>query len=315
MVLRKSRAFATGTNKNHISQIRLYISFCCYYKLRDIDPETETVCLYVEFLAENLASPKSVANYLSAVRFLHKWVGAPTNALDSFEVTLLLRACHMTMRHIPNQKRPITPDMIRELLAIAAVYVPHYTVFKCAVLFAFHGFFRISNITPRSPAEFNPAKHTCRGDIFEADPGLAVLLKWSKTNQDGQNSQLVPLPKTQDPGLCPVTAYKELTDLIPTQYRNQPLLSLPAPPSAPIVPVTQSWLAHNLATSLQIMGEDPKSFSFHSFRRAGATTAYQAGVNFAHIKTHGGWKSDAFWCYVTGVTTGHTQVTKQLALV
>ena len=315
MVIRRSKAFAEGTNKNHISQIRLYITFCCYFKLRDIEPETETVCLYVEFLAQNLSSPKAVANYLSAVRFLHRWVGASTESLDAFEVTLLVRACYMTMKHIPNRKRPLTPDMIRQLLSVAQSQVSHFPVFKCAVLFAFHGFLRISNITPRSPAEFNPAKHTCRGDVLQADPGLAVLLKWSKTNQYGQNSQLVPLPKTKDPALCPVTAYSELVHLIPTRYSNQPLLSLPVPPGVPITPVPQSWLATNLAASLESMGEDSRFFSFHSFRRSGASTAFQAGVNFAHIKTHGGWKSDAFWAYVTGVTTGHTPVTEQLALV
>ena len=315
MVKRRNQAFAPGTDKNHISMIRLYVSFCLHYKLRDINPDIDTVCLYVEFLAENLSSPKAVANYLSAVRFLHRWVGAPTDSIDAYEVTLLVRACHMTMKHVPSQKRPLTPDMIRQLLSIAQIHVPYYQVFKCAVLFAFHGFFRISNITPRIQSAFDPSKHTCRGDVFQADPGLIVLLKWSKTNQFGQNSQLVPLPTTQDPSLCPVTAFKELTDLVPTYHKNQPLLSLPDQPQGVFVPVSQSWLGTHLSATLRVMGEDPAAYSFHSFRRSGATTAFRAGVDFAHIKKHGGWRSDSFWTYVTGITTGHSPVTRQLALV
>ena len=315
MVKRKNQAFAPGTDKNHISMIRLYVTFCCHFKLRGINPEIDTVCLYVEFLAQNLSSPKAVANYLSAVRFLHRWVGAPTDSIDAYEVTLLLRACHMTMKHVPNQKRPMTSDMIRELLSIAQVNVPSFPVFKCAVLFSFHGFFRISNITPRIQASFDPSKHTCRGDVFHHDPGLLVLLKWSKTNQFGQNSQLVPLPITKDPALCPVTAYKELTELVPTHHKNQPLLSIPHQPGGPFVPVSQVWLSTHLSATLRLMNENPNQFSFHSFRRSGTTTAFRGGVDFAHIKKHGGWRSDSFWTYVTGFTTGHSPVTRQLALV
>ena len=225
MIQRKSKAFAPGTTKNHISQIKLYLGFCAYFGLKDINPTTDTVCLYIEFLAQTVASPKSVSNYLSAVRFLHKYIGAPHPALDSFEVTLLLRSCFMTMNHVPNQRRPLTPHMIRELLDIAQTVVPAFPVFKCAVLFSFFGFFRISNLTPRVQYMFNPAKDTCRGDVFKLDPGLVVLLKWSKTNQFGQNSQLVPLPTAKDPKLCPLLAYHQMCSLVPTTHRNQPLFS------------------------------------------------------------------------------------------
>ena len=119
MLERKKQAFAPGTHKNHLSQIRLYLGFCMKFNLQDINPSTETVCLYIEFLAQNLASPKAVANYISAVRFLHKWLGHSTESLDSFEVTLLLRSCYATMKHVPLQRRAMSPDMIRELLAVS----------------------------------------------------------------------------------------------------------------------------------------------------------------------------------------------------
>ena len=228
---------------------------------------------------------------------------------------MLLRSCFMTMNHVPNQRRPLTPHMIRELLDIAQTVVPAFPVFKCAVLFSFFGFFRISNLTPRVQYMFNPAKDTCRGDVFKLDPGLVVLLKWSKTNQFGQNSQLVPLPTAKDPKLCPLLAYHQMCSLVPTTHRNQPLLSLPMPPGGQIVPVPQDWLSNNLKLVLTIMGENPAHFSFHSFRRSGATTAWQAGVHFSHIKKHGGWKSEAFWTYVSKVTTGHSPVSAALSLV
>ena len=101
MLHRKQQAFTQGTTQNHTSQIRLYVSFCIHFGLRDIDPEPDTVCLYIEFLAQNLKSPKSVANYISSAKFLHKWLGRSVQAFESFEVSLLLRACNLTMGHTP----------------------------------------------------------------------------------------------------------------------------------------------------------------------------------------------------------------------
>ena len=315
MMERRQKAFAPGTNKNRMSQLRLYFSFCIKYGLTDIDPTTETLCLYIEFLAQNLSSPKSVVNYISAVRFLHHWVGVKSAALDSFEVTLLLRACHNTMHHIPLQRAPLTPELIRELLHVSSGLVPHYSVFKCAVLLAFFGFLRMSNLTSRSQQAFDPAKHTCRGDVFRSPPGLVILLKWSKTNQYGQNTELIPIPRSQDPVMCPVLAFDHMESEIPTLYSNQPLLSLPTPPGVQVRPVHPDWLGRMLHQSLAAMGLDPRLYSFHSFRRSGATTCYRAGVEYSQIQKHGCWKSSAFWTYITNFTTGHTPVTRALARV
>ena len=315
MLKRREQAFTPGTIKNRHSQIKLYLGFCIQHGLQDIDPSAETLCLYIEFLAQNLSSPKSVVNYLSAVRFLHHWVGVKSPALDSFEVTLMIRACHSTMHHVPLQRRPLTPDMIRELLSVSQNLVPHYCVFRCAILFAFFGFFRMSNLTPRSQKSFDPRKHTCRGDVFLADPGLAVLLKWSKTNQYGQNTELVPIPKSKDPVLCPVAAFDHMESQIPTLTSNQPLLSFPATPGEPPRPVHPDWLNKMLRLSLDAMGLESQYFSFHSLRRSGATTCYQAGVEYSQIQKHGCWKSSAFWAYITKFSTGHTPVTQALASV
>lgn len=242
MLKRKDSAFAQGTKRNHVSQIRLYLSFCIRFGLKEIDPSTDTICIFIEFLAQHMKSPKSVTNYLSAVRFLHKWLGVTAPALESFEVTLLIRACYYTMDHVPLQRRPLTPELIRKLLSAAQSIVPNFPIFKCAVLLSFFGFLRMSNMTPRTSASFDPRKHTCRGDVFHADPGLVILLKWSKTNQYGQKTELVPIPTTQDPEFCPVVAYNQMVDLAPTLSPNQPLLSL-TEPGKELIPVHPDWLA------------------------------------------------------------------------
>jgi hypothetical protein len=41
-----------------------------------------------------------------------------------------------------------------------------------------------------------------------------------------------------------------------------------------------------------------KQYSAYSFRVAGVTEAYKAGVSLHHIKLHGNWKSNAVMRYI-----------------
>ena len=46
------------------------------------------------------------------------------------------------------------------------------------------------------------------------------------------------------------------------------------------------------------LGLSQNFFTFHSFRRPGATLAYTAHVSIQQIKNHGSWASDCVWTYI-----------------
>ena len=46
------------------------------------------------------------------------------------------------------------------------------------------------------------------------------------------------------------------------------------------------------------LGLNPHFFTFHSFRRSGATFAYNAHVSIQQIKRHGTWSSECVWRYI-----------------
>jgi hypothetical protein len=82
---------------------------------------------------------------------------------------------------------------------------------------------------------------------------------------------------------------------------------IPGRPSDPVffvpqgkhkIPVSyphwQKWLKYLIEAS----GRDPSRFATHSFRRGGASFAFQAGVPTEVIKLLGDWKSDAFFRYL-----------------
>ena len=295
---RQRQAFRPGTTGNQRAQFRLYLAFCIHYGLRDIDPTPQTICMYAEFLTRTFTSPKSIRNYISGVRLLHKYAGASSTALDSFPLELLLRALDITIYHVPNQRSPVTVQSLARICEACMSLGTLGTVVRCALLLGFFGMLRQSNLAPRSTSSFDPTRHTCRGDVLEHPPGLVVILKWSKVNQTRRKQQLVPIPalSPQHP-LCPVAAYKAMLAVHPTTSPNDPLLLMPGP--SPCTPLTIPQLATCFRAVAAYLGYSPRQFSLHSLRRGGATAAFEAGINFTHIKRHGGWASDAFWQYIS----------------
>ena len=53
-----------------------------------------------------------------------------------------------------------------------------------------------------------------------------------------------------------------------------------------------------LKLAVTSIGLDPKRYTFHSFRRSGASLAFNHDIDLARIKQHGSWKSDAIWTYL-----------------
>jgi hypothetical protein len=94
----------------------------------------------------------------------------------------------------------------------------------------------------------------------------------------------------------------------PTATQDSPLFTLPHSE----VPVTISYLTGALHILLEALHISPQPYSLHSLRRSGATEAYKAGVGYAQIKSHGTWRSDSFWTYIS-TTTLSTQVPEALA--
>lgn len=312
MLRRRRQAFRTGTSANHLSQFRAYISFCLEFNLRDVNPTVDTVCLYVEHLAQRFRSPKSVSNYISGVRLLHKYLGVECPSLYSFELDLMLRALDITFMHLPNQRLPITTQILQQLCQLCDNIGPLGRVLRCAFLFGFFGLLRQSNLAPRRQGAFDPLRHTCRGDIVFHYPGLVIIQKWSKTNQRGGQPHLIPLPAIQGSPLCPVAAYTAMLEVAPTSHPNQPLLCTTGS-RLPGRPLTTTWLGQSFAIMMDTLGYSHTRYSLHSLRRGGATTSYQAGVSFTEIQRHGGWSSNAFWDYIAPDSTVYAALPRQLA--
>ena len=65
-----------------------------------------------------------------------------------------------------------------------------------------------------------------------------------------------------------------------------------------IYPITHRYFSDILKSLISAAGHDAAKYFPHSFRRGGATFAYQAGVPERVIQRHGDWRSDAYQRYL-----------------
>ena len=146
--------------------IRSYIAFCIFYTLKDIvNPSVATICLYVEFLARSFTSHKSISNYVGGVRLLHKHLNVDAPSLSSYHLSLMLRACRLTIK--PTHHRlPISSHMLFDLCKLCENIGSVGCMLKCVFLFAFWGFLRCFNLAHNSASQFDTKTPPLSGRCF-----------------------------------------------------------------------------------------------------------------------------------------------------
>ena len=135
-----------------------------------------------------------------------------------------------------------------------------YELLNCNISF---GIFRKSHLLPTSTAKFNPDSQFTKSSFQFCSWGALVNVKWSKT----------------------------------IHFRDSHFHSL----------ATHFWFAslsnYSYLSSkwdcLDKLGYVSSDFAGHSFRRGGASLAFQSGVPVEFIKMLGDWKSDSVLLYVT----------------
>lgn len=308
MKARQRLAYRPGTNANRKSQLRHYFAFCKTWQLAPWDTQPLHICNFIEVLCQRLKSYTSVLNYVSTLRFAFTSL-APNclQSLDDMQVKLMLRAAKFTLRTVPCGKLPISMSLLRRLCAATVPLGLPGIILRCAFTFGFFAFLRQSNLAPRTRAQFDSTRHTTRGDVSQATPGLILHLKWSKNRQHPEEATDVPLPTVNNALVCPLQCFRDMCRRIPATD-SSPLLCW-----SDNSPVTSTWVVKQLQQLLRGLGIDPDRYSLHSLRRGGATCAYRAGVDFLHIQRHGGWRSDAFWVYLASENPAASPVASALA--
>ena len=254
--------------------------------------DSTTMYAYAQFLSRSL-KPPSVRNYLSGVKMLHILHGLPYPHSQNALLQLQLRGISRLNPHVPIRARPVTPDI---LLAFHRLMDDEDSLHRCVwacSLFLFYLMARMGSILPTSTSTPR-TKFLTRERVNFSIQGLLVTLLHTKTIQFGRRRLHIPLLR-MDSILCPVHAFsKALTGV-----------SGASGPAFVFFKKTKlQWLTTSIfiRTFRAVLAsggvEYASSFTGHSFRRGGASWAFQAGVPGELIQIFGDWASDAYKIYL-----------------
>jgi hypothetical protein len=288
-------AFAPGTKRNLMTQLKAYISFCTYFSLVSFPIHVDTLTIYIECLANTFKAPTSVLNYISGVKTLHSMLGFKFPQLDSFLFKVQIRGITKKLQHRPKQAQPISPSMFISIKSLLDFNSSFQNSIWALFTISFFTFARLSNMVPLTSKQYDINKHLSRSDITITLDSLIVRFKWSKTIQDGSRVVLIPLVAMPHNPLCPYTAYCKLVSLVPAPAEFSAFTYIKG---SNLYNLVTSDVVSTLRILLTSLGFDASLYSGHSFRRSGATWAFSAGVNPLSIKSHGDWKSLSYLQYI-----------------
>jgi integrase len=275
--------------------------FCIFFEIEVKSINSFNILAFIEFLIESQLSVPTVKNYISSLKSRFKALGVRVAAFESPRVALVLTALEKNKKYVPKPKPVITPAQFHNLFLTAEV-LGLKRFFRIAILLAYMGFMRISNLAPKSPASFDILRDIRRGDVKLTAQGITVFLRCTKTLQKFNQSASIPLHSISGSQLCPKKNFMELQAAYPVKA-NDPLLSYYS--GSHLYVITQTQLRPCFSNLIQKLNFN-KNLTFHSLRRSGASLAFASGVQFSTIQAHGTWTSDSLWSYIHHSARDHT---------
>ena len=270
------------------------MAFCVCASLSLFHLEEMHIFSYIEYLITQGVSAHMLANHISACKAKFTMYGLRFQLWEHPNVRYLLKSVKINRSIVVVKKHIIDLAMLNDIISQCdTLYLG--VVFKAVFLLAFFGFLRLSNIAPHSLTSFDSSRHLCAGDLIFTRKFLKVILKWSKTIQSRDRVHLITLPRVRGSKLCPFSACRQAMALY-SPDSNDPLFQYKI--NSAWVVLTDTRIRKCLSKINAKLGLPKNYFTFHVFRRSGATLAYKSQVSVQRIKDHGSWASECVWTYI-----------------
>ena len=276
-----------------MAAFRQFLVFLIVMKLA-LPCTSRTVLSYLKFLVQNDLRATSLRNHLSILKHLFLLFEWPTCIFHTRKVSLFIKSVQNNAPLNVRVTGVFSVPMLQKIICVIQRYT-YAKLYTVLFLTAFLGFFRLACLLLNAVAHFDKTRHFIQNDLVFGPPGLHLIMTCAKTMQTSGQVQVVQLPQLTDPMLCPVAAYKKYLASVPID-KNLPLFQILV--KQQWQPLTAFKACSFLKLAVTSIGLDPKIYTFHSFRRSGASLAFNHDVDLNKIKQHGNWKSDAIWTYL-----------------
>lgn len=304
----RERGLAQGTWANKISHLKAYISFTCYFGVQDFPVQVAVLLRFIALLARGPYAFRSATNMLGSLRWFSALLDPSSDkTFDAALVLVSMKGLKAQLSRPERQKLPLSVSHLRKFYNILDFSIVKHLACWCAMLLAFFGCFRLSNLVPTSKNKFDPLKHLTRDDIRFEGKFVLVFYKYSKTNQNSEKVTWIPIRSVNDSRFNVQLHLRTLFDVVK------------APIDAPLFTfckndfLTRYSLVRFLDHCLYVAGMPLADFSWHSFRRGAAVFAFELGLADSAVQLLGDWSSPAFKRYLEFAFKRKMSVAKKIS--
>lgn len=256
-----------------------------------LPPSSELLTLFVSFLDVHKGwAYTTIKSAMSAISYILQAAALP-NPTTSFAVSCILNGLRKQSGLIQDSRLPILRDtlhgMLDTIVSDGSLNKSDRLLFSAITSTAFHGFFRIGNLTfSRADASSNIVQLS-NVHVEPGPEGVQIILDISKFKHSKGRERVV---ISREPSHCPVV-------LLLTYLQSR------GPEPGPLFrrdgkPVTRYLFDSIFQKTVLAMGLDNRRYKPHSLRIGAASQAALDGHTTSQIRARGRWHSDAFTKYI-----------------
>lgn len=251
-----------ATKRAYVSDCKIFAAWCNKFGVSSLPASPEVVTTFLSYEATQGAKYATIGRRAAAINFAHisAELDSPTK---SHLVAAALKGIRRNIGVAPTKKAPATSKKIVEMVRLCPPTLQGKRD-KALLLLGFAGAFRRSELVGLEVA-----------DIAEESSGLRVVIRKSKTDQEGKGQSIA---ITRGEVFCPVVAVFEYLEA--AGIKEGPIFRA----------VTKSGTVRPEALSTKSVAEivkayatragfDATEFSGHSLRAGFLTSAAEAGAN------------------------------------
>ena len=304
----RERGRSKGTWANKVSHLRQFVLFTTYFGVQDFPVHLGILLRFIACLGRSSLAYQYTFNIVSSVKWFATILDPPSvKTFDSVLVLESLKGLKAQLSRPVRQKLPFSINHLCLFYNCLDLNNVKQLSCWCAMLLAFFGCFRLSNLVPTSKGKFDSLKHLKRDDINFEQEFVLIYYKWSKTNQNSSKVAWVPLSPVED-------------SRFNIKLHLQMLFSsVKVPSDSPLFTYKDNvhHSRHSLVNMLDLCvskaGLSSADYSWHSFRRGAAVFAFELGLADSAVQLLGDWSSAAFKNYLEFAFIRKAAIAKKVA--
>ena len=277
---------ADSTYKTRRCQWRHYLQFCALFELAPLPASSETVCLYLTYMAETFVY-SSIVNYLSAVWVLHRVNNVSHINIHDQSILMTLRGIRRVLGDSSTSAAPITVSDLRKIFRIMDLTKSEDVAFWLSLIMGFRALLRKSNLF-----EEGLALRVC--DITYRPWGLLLTIRRTKTICFKERVLEIPLVSVPFSEFCVRFYSLCLMNMVSYPTHQSHLLSFMRGQN--YYQCTYQWFSNRLSSACGVLGLS--KYTSHSLHRGGAMALENVDVPLHDIKVIGDWKSLSVLLYL-----------------